>query len=534
MQGRFEFYGRLSRSDKRPANPGAYHLQFQLHGQPRANQRDKLYWEEVIEDVDVSPGGFYRVVLGQKTPVEPNVFARGIRWMSVRVLRGGKLDEENNSRIPVVGHSMRLYSALNKLDSRLEETEAKLGSMVSNTPKVEQFQTKINRIAEAVDGVLARLVPLEGGADIKAVVRRVEALTERVDAIDKDDGRLDRLEMEMEDIVGSDGDIVDLNERMDRIEGQAPDLIKALRKRERTAPQQRQFEDLHRQIDGLRSQFEGLAQATAPAPKKGKGSGKNTDGDIVALGGVKRSGDVMTGGLTINRGGLDVVSGGVSCRGATVTTLEASNVVKASKMLTDSFELRGDFTVDSATRSLQVRVLEGRQASARRDGALHLNSRGGAEVVIGNEDAAKGADVHGSVRADGLVAHAVGGVAQIFHATGALSAGDVVRVNDTGERVVRVRRLADARVMGVITDDPGLLLGGVPRTGVVVVAVPGVVSCRVEAVDRSIKAGDLLVASSEAGHARSVESPVPGTVLGKALAPLAKGKGTIPVLLGGG
>ena len=154
--------------------------------------------------------------------------------------------------------------------------------------------------------------------------------------------------------------------------------------------------------------------------------------------------------------------------------------------------------------------------------------------MIGNEDAAKGADVHGSVRADGLVAHAVGGVAQIFHATGALSAGDVVRVNDTGERVVRVRRLADARVMGVITDDPGLLLGGVPRTGVVVVAVTGVVSCRVEAVDRSIKAGDLLVASSEAGHARSVESPVPGTVLGKALAPLAKGKGTIPVLLGGG
>ena len=132
------------------------------------------------------------------------------------------------------------------------------------------------------------------------------------------------------------------------------------------------------------------------------------------------------------------------------------------------------------------------------------------------------------------MAQAVGGVAQIFHATGALSAGDVVRVNDTGERVVRVRKSADSRIMGVITDEPGLLLGGVPRTGVVVVAVTGVVPCRVEATESPIRAGDLLVASSEAGHARAEADPTPGTVLGKALAPLDKGKGVIPVLLGGG
>ena len=229
-----------------------------------------------------------------------------------------------------------------------------------------------------------------------------------------------------------------------------------------------------------------------------------------------------------------MLSGGVTCRGAQVTTLEASNLIKAPKMLADALELRGDLTVDSATRAMQVRFLEGRQASARRDGALHLNGRGGAEVVIGKAEAAKGADVHGSVRATSLVAHAVGGVAQCFHATGNLSSGDVVRVNDTGERVVRVRKLSDARVMGVITDEPGLLLGGVARTGVVVVAVTGVVQCKVEAGSTPVKAGDLLVASAEAGHACVVDSPAPGTILGKALAPLAKGKGVIPVLLGGG
>ena len=229
-----------------------------------------------------------------------------------------------------------------------------------------------------------------------------------------------------------------------------------------------------------------------------------------------------------------MLSGGVSCRGATVTSLEASNVIKAPKAIIDSVELRGDLTVDSATRSLQVRTVEGRQASARRDGALHLNSRGGAEVVIGNDAVAKGATVHGTLRSDGLVAQTTGGMAQLFHATGDLSPGDVVRVNDSGERVVRVRKVADARIMGVITDQPGLLLGGVPRTGSVVVAVTGVVQARVDAASAPIKAGDLLVASSTSGHACGAVDPAPGTVLGKALAPLSKGQGIIPVLLGGG
>ena len=142
--------------------------------------------------------------------------------------------------------------------------------------------------------------------------------------------------------------------------------------------------------------------------------------------------------------------------------------------------------------------------------------------------------MHGTIRSDGLVAHTTGGMALLFHATGDLSPGDVVRVNDTGERVVRVRRMSDERVMGVITDQPGVLLGGEPRTGVVVVAVTGVVSARVDATTRAVKAGDLLVASSTAGHACAVDEPVPGTVLGKALAPLPNGKATIAVLLGGG
>jgi hypothetical protein len=534
MQGLFEFHGRLQRSDKRPANPGTYALQFQLHGQPRVSQRDKLYWEEVLDKVEVAPGGFFRVVLGKQTAVEPGVFSRGVRWMSVRVLRAGTLDEESGCRVPVVGQSMRLYSAISKLEARLLGADERLNSFVTSAPKVEQFQTRVNRISEAVEGLRSRLGFLEGGTEQKSIIRRVEALTNRLDDVDREDGRIDKLELELDDLVGPDGDVVDLNERMDRVEGHAPELIAALRVRERDAPQQARLHDLRGQIDAIGVQLAEMKDAIVVLTDAGSKKKAGADANTGALAAVKRTGDAMTGGLVIKRGGLEVLSGGVVCRGATVTTLEASNLVRSPKMLTDSFELRGDFTVDSASRSLQVRVIEGRKASARRDGALHLNSRGGAEVVVGNAAAAKGLAVFGTVRSDTLVARSVGGVAQLFHATGNLSAGDVVRVNDTGDRVARIRKKGDPRVMGVITDNPGVLLGGEPRTGFVVVSVTGVVDCRVEATDRPIQAGDLLVGSGLAGHACAVESPERNAVLGKALAPLAKGKGVIAVLLGGG
>ncbi len=155
-------------------------------------------------------------------------------------------------------------------------------------------------------------------------------------------------------------------------------------------------------------------------------------------------------------------------------------------------------------------------------------------MVIGNKASAKGAEVHGSIRAKSVVVHTTGGVAQLFRATSVLTPGDVVRVNDTGERVVRVRKLADPRILGVVTDQPGVLLGGELRTGLVMVAVTGVVVARVDASKHPIKVGDLLIASGTSGHAETGENAVQGTVLGKAMAPLAKGAGMIPVLLGGG
>ena len=78
MDGVLEFHGRLSRVDKRPANPGAYCLQFQLHGhQKGGGKRDRVYWEETLDNIQVAAGGFYRVILGRTAPVPANALARG-------------------------------------------------------------------------------------------------------------------------------------------------------------------------------------------------------------------------------------------------------------------------------------------------------------------------------------------------------------------------------------------------------------------------------------------------------------------------
>ena len=96
----------------------------------------------------------------------------------------------------------------------------------------------------------------------------------------------------------------------------------------------------------------------------------------------------------------------------------------------------------------------------------------------------------------------------------------------------------DARVAGVVSPRPGLLLGerGPDKA---MVAHSGRVRVKVDASYGAVEVGDLLVTSQTPGHAMRSE-PVdiggtklhrPGTLIGKALEPLAAGQSEILVLL---
>jgi hypothetical protein len=60
----------------------------------------------------------------------------------------------------------------------------------------------------------------------------------------------------------------------------------------------------------------------------------------------------------------------------------------------------------------------------------------------------------------------------------------------------------------------------------------GTTLVKVDASYGAIRPGDLLISSSTAGHAMRAEDPAAqGTVLGKALEPLASGRGLIRMLV---
>lgn len=130
-------------------------------------------------------------------------------------------------------------------------------------------------------------------------------------------------------------------------------------------------------------------------------------------------------------------------------------------------------------------------------------------------------------------------VAEWVPATVDMTPGTVVVLNTEKTNEVMPSALEyDGRVAGVISAQPGLLLG-VEGESKEMVATTGRVKVKVDATRTPIQIGDLLVSSSKPGTAmKSVPIDVggvaihrPGTIIGKALEPLASGEGKILVLL---
>lgn len=99
-------------------------------------------------------------------------------------------------------------------------------------------------------------------------------------------------------------------------------------------------------------------------------------------------------------------------------------------------------------------------------------------------------------------------------------------------------RAYDKRVAGVVSGaggyKPGIVLDKQPASGNrSSIALLGKVYCKVDAGPAPVEVGDLLTTSDTPGHAMKVGDPVKafGSVIGKALRPLAEGRGLIPVLI---
>lgn len=133
----------------------------------------------------------------------------------------------------------------------------------------------------------------------------------------------------------------------------------------------------------------------------------------------------------------------------------------------------------------------------------------------------------------------VGGadLAEVVPTCGNVVAGQVVEIDPAKPDCFRVSTTANStRVAGVISAAPGVTLnapdGANADDGRPALALAGRVPVRVTAKRRTIRIGDLLVASPITGYAmRAPADPAVGTVIGKALENFHGARGTIKMLV---
>lgn len=172
-------------------------------------------------------------------------------------------------------------------------------------------------------------------------------------------------------------------------------------------------------------------------------------------------------------------------------------------------------------------------------GANQLFLRSGGYVGIGTVNPQAALDVNGNINVSGNINAKYQDVAEWVPSTHALPAGTVVALDSTQSNYVTASSHAyDTKVAGVISERPGIALGE-SGANKVLVATTGRVKVKADATRAPIHVGDLLVTSTVEGYAMKsmplslggVEIHRPGTLIGKALEPLASGTGEILVLL---
>jgi|GEM_PF-3593525 len=264
-------------------------------------------------------------------------------------------------------------------------------------------------------------------------------------------------------------------------------------------------------------------------------------------------GDVIVGysgfsnGLRVNSAGNSSFAGNVGIgTTAPVRPLSFANVTGEKLSLFSSSSTAQDyygFGIAGAELQVQVPATAHQSFYVGTSEKVRIDGAGSVGIGTSHPDAtlhvAGSGHFTGNVTVDGIIFAKYQDVAEWVPSDGTLLAGTVVVLNRLKTNAVAPSAKAyDTAVAGVVCDQPGVLLG-VAGENKAKIATTGRVKVRVDARTHAVNIGDLLVTSDIPGTAMLSE-PLdingrkfhqPGTIIGKALEPLARGEGEILVLL---
>lgn len=160
-----------------------------------------------------------------------------------------------------------------------------------------------------------------------------------------------------------------------------------------------------------------------------------------------------------------------------------------------------------------------------------------AGLFNGNVRVEGGLEVTGVITVDGDISLRNRDVAERFDAVAECVPGSVMVIEDNA-KVQPCARPYDKRAVGVVSGagylKPAIILGEDESPATTVpIAMLGTALCLVDADKAAIEVGDLLTSSDTPGHAMKAVDQTRsfGAVIGKALGPLAGGRGMIPIVV---